>query len=66
MKIKDPITTIEAGAILDLDPSTIRHRILVGTLKAEKQGRDLYVSRRAIQVEADAKNGTPRGGKRKK
>ena len=53
--IKDGITTTEAGAILGVDASTIRHRILAGKLEWEKRGRDLYVSRKVIQAEADAK-----------
>lgn len=61
---KDEITTIEAAAILGLDPSAIRHRILIGTLKSEKRGRDHLVSRKAIQAEADTKkNGKVRGSK---
>lgn len=55
--IKDAITTIEAAKILGVDPSTIRHRILADKLEWEKRGRDLYVSRKVIQNEADSKNG---------
>ena len=51
MKIKDPITTIEAARILDLDPSALRHRIRKGQLEAEKIGRDHVVSRRVIEAE---------------
>ena len=56
MTIKDPITTTEAAEILGLDPSAIRHRILAEKLEWEKRGRDLYVSRKVIQAEADAKH----------
>jgi len=55
--ITDPITTIEAGHILGLDPSAIRHRIRVKTLRAEKRGRDWYVSRKVIEAERNSKNG---------
>jgi hypothetical protein len=53
--IKDPITTVEAGEILALDPSAIRHRILKKKLAGEKRGRDWYVSRSTIEAERDAK-----------
>jgi hypothetical protein len=62
----DLITTTEAGDILGCDPSTIRHRILAGKLHSVKRGRDLYVSRKTIQAEADSKartNGNKPKGK---
>lgn len=55
--ISDPITTIEAAAILGLDASAIRHRIGTGTLKSEKRGRDHLVSRGVIERELAAKVG---------
>lgn len=51
MKIKDPITTIEAARILDVDPSAIRHRIRKGKLKSERVGRDHFVSRLVVESE---------------
>lgn len=51
MMIKDLITTTEAAAILGCDPSTLRHRIRKGKLKAERVGRDHLVSRRVIEIE---------------
>lgn len=51
MKIKDPITTIEAARILDVDPSTLRHRIRKGKLRSERIGRDHLVSRLVIETE---------------
>jgi len=53
--ISDPITTIEAAAILGLDASAIRHRIGAGTLQSEKRGRDHLVSRAVIERELKAK-----------
>ena len=52
MKIKDPITTIEAAEILGLDPSTLRHRIRKGQIESERIGRDHVLSRRVIETEA--------------
>ncbi len=60
--MRDPITLTEAGKILGRDPSSLRHRILKGTLRAEKHGRDYWVSRKMI--ESLAKNGN--GHKNKK
>jgi excisionase family DNA binding protein len=51
VKIKDPITTIEAARILGCDPSTLRHRIRNGRLTAERVGRDHFVSRKVIEIE---------------
>jgi len=62
----DLITTTEAGEILGCDPSTIRHRILAGKLDFVKRGRDLYVSRKTIQVEADIKNRPKSNGNKPK
>ncbi len=59
MATDDLITTTEAAALLKLDTSTIRHRILAGTLSATKRGRDLYVSRKTIQAEIDNRNVKP-------
>jgi excisionase family DNA binding protein len=55
VKIKDPITTIEAARILGVDPSTLRHRIRKGKLESVKAGRDHMVSRRVIEAEANQK-----------
>lgn len=55
MKIKDPITTIEAAQILDLDPSTLRHRIRKGQIESERIGRDHVLSRKVIESEAARK-----------
>jgi hypothetical protein len=52
VKIKDPITTIEAARILGLDPSALRHRIRKGKLEADKLGRDHVVSLKVIKAEA--------------
>ena len=62
MVSKDLITTTVAAAILGVDPSTLRHRIRKGTLKAERVGRDHLVSRKLIEAERDSKhrsNGRP-------
>jgi hypothetical protein len=64
--INDPITTTEAAAILNIDPSAIRHRILADKIEWEKRGRDLYVSRKTIQSEADKKKSRNGGGSKKK
>ena len=63
MRIKDPITTIQAGAILKCDPSAIRHRTKAGTLDFEKMGRDIVVSQKAVEKIRDSQNGEKRGPK---
>ena len=58
--MKDAITTVEAGQILERDPSAIRHMIRKGKIVAEKRGRDNYVSRKdvlKILIQRETKNG---------
>lgn len=58
MKLKDAITMVEAGEILGLDPSAIRHRILAEKYKEsdwEKVGTQLFISRKVIEAEAREK-----------
>lgn len=66
MDTKDLITTTEAAAILDCDPSAIRHRIRSGTLKSEVIGRDNLVSRKAVVKIKSGQNGTKKRGPKPK
>jgi excisionase family DNA binding protein len=42
---KDPMTTTEAAEYLGISPEAIRQAISRKTLKAEKRGRDNFISR---------------------
>ena len=42
------MTLTEAAELLGLAPSTLRHQIANGSFKAEKRGRDWWVSTREV------------------
>ena len=43
------MTLNEAAARLGLDPSTLRHQIANGALRATKRGRDWWVTAREVE-----------------
>ena len=43
------MTLNEAAARLGLDPSTLRHQIANGALRATKRGRDWWVTEAAVR-----------------
>lgn len=43
------MTLIEAATLLGLAPSTLRHQIANGSLRATKRGRDWWVTEAAVR-----------------
>ena len=58
------MTLTEAAELLGLDPSSLRHQIANGKLRAKKMGRDWFVTPREVERYRRESKGTRRAAHR--